>query len=127
MKKLFTAGLMAAALLAGGAMSLHLSGYNIAEAQQAQQSSKAIVDAAKDRGEIGEKYNGQLEAVTALSPNVEAAMDDINIRRKTLFVKLAKEKNESLLDVGKVAAVTQFSNAKPGHFLLGEDGVWKQK
>ncbi|GHA88186.1 hypothetical protein GCM10009069_08920 [Algimonas arctica] len=127
MKKLFTAGLMAAALLAGGAMSLHLSGYNIAEAQQAQQSSKTIVDAAKDRGEIGEKFNGQLEAVTPLSANVEAAMDDINIRRKTLYVKLAKEKNESLLDVGKVAAVNQFRDAKPGHYLLGEDGVWKQK
>ena len=127
MRHLFAAGLTAATLLAGGAMTLHLTGDNVAEARQSQQSAKAIVDAAKDRGEIGEKYNGQLEARVALSPNVEAAMDEINIGRKTLFTQLAEEKNDSILNVGKVAALKQFRDAKPGHYLLGEDGVWRQK
>ena len=45
MKKLFVAGLMAATLLAGGAMTLHLTGGNVAAAQQASANSKQIVEA----------------------------------------------------------------------------------
>lgn len=128
MKKLFVAGVMAVTLLAGGAMTLHLSGSNVAEAQQTLKSSKAIIDAAKDRGEVGEKFNGTLEAVVEpLSAEVEAALKDINIGRKTRFTELASEKNDSVLNVGKVVALQQFRDAKPGHFLLGEDGVWRQK
>lgn len=127
MKKLFVAGLMAATLLAGGAMTLHLTGGNIAAAQQASANSKQIVEAAKKRGEIGERIDGYLAAVTPLSPNVKAAMDDINISRKVVYEKLAEAKGQSIRIVAQLTGESQIEKAEPGEYVQGADGQWKQK
>lgn len=127
MKKLFAAGLMAATLLAGGAMTLHLSGYNVAEAQQASAASKQIVEAAKKRGEIGERIDGYLAAVTPLSPDVQAAMADINISRKVVYEKLAEARGQSIRVIGQLTGENQIKKAEPGEYIQGADGQWKQK
>lgn len=127
MKKLFVAGLMAATLLAGGAMTLHLSGENIAAAQQANASSKQIVDAAKKRGEIGERVDGYLAAVKPLSANVQRAMDDINISRKVVYEKLAESRGQSIRVVAQLTGESQIAKADPGDYVQDADGQWKQK
>lgn len=127
MKKLFVAGLVAATLLAGGAMTLHLSGDNIAAAQQATAASKQIVDAAKKRGEIGERVDGYLAAVTPLSANVQAAMNDINISRKVVYEKLAESRGQSIRVVAQLTGESQIAKADPGDYIQGADGQWKQK
>lgn len=127
MKKLLISGLTAAALLAGGAMTLHLTGDNVAEAQQASAASKPIVDAAKKRGEVGERIDGYLAAVTTLSPSVQAAMDDINISRKVLYEKLAEARGQSIRVVAQLTGESQISKAEPGEFVQGADGQWVQK
>jgi uncharacterized protein YdbL (DUF1318 family) len=127
MKKLFVAGLMAATLLAGGAMTLHLSGYNVAEAQQASAASKQIVEAAKKRGEIGERIDGYLAAVTPLSADVQAAMNDINISRKVVYEKLAEARGQSIRVVAQLTGESQMNKAEPGEYIQGADGQWRQK
>lgn len=127
MKKLFVAGLMAATLLAGGAMTLHLSGYNIAEAQQASAESKQIVDAAKTRGEIGERVDGYLAPVTTITPTVQAAMNDINISRKVVYEKLAEARGQSIRVIAQLTGENQISKAQPGEYVQGTDGQWTQK
>lgn len=127
MKKILAAGLVAATLLAGGAMTLHLTGDNVAEAQQASSQSKRIVDAAKTRGEIGERIDGYLAAVTNLSPSVQAAMDDINISRKVVYEQLAEARGQSIRVVAQLTGESQISKAAPGEFVQGADGKWVQK
>lgn len=127
MKKLFAAGLIAATLLAGGAMTLHLSGTNVAEAQQASAASKQIVEAAKKRGEIGERIDGYLAPVTTLAPTVKAAMDDINISRKVLYEKLAEARGQSIRVVAQLTGESQIQKAEPGEYIQGADGQWAQK
>lgn len=125
MKKLITAGLATAALLTGGAVALQNSGTNIAEARQA--SSKSIVDAAKARGEIGERIDGYLAAVADLSPDVRAAMDDINIRRKYYYEQLADEKGVRIAVVAQLAGEKQIRDAQTDYYVMGADGNWTQK
>lgn len=127
MKKLFVASLMAATLLAGGAMTLHLSGANVAAAQQSTTESKQIIEAAKKRGEVGERIDGYLAAVTTLSPDVKTAMDDINISRKVVYEKLAEAKGQSIRIVAQLTGENQIEKAEPGEYVQGADGQWKQK
>lgn len=127
MKKLLAAGLMAATLLAGGAMTLHLTGENVAEAQQGSSQSKQIVEAAKKRGEIGERIDGYLAAVTNLSPAVQAAMDDINISRKVVYEQLAEARGQSIRVVAQLTGESQINKAEPGEYVQGADGQWIQK
>jgi hypothetical protein len=127
MKKLFVAGLMAATLLAGGAMTLHLSGGNAAAAQQSMTASKQIIEAAKKRGEVGERIDGYLAAVTPLSANVKAAMDDINISRKVVYEKLAEARGQSIRVVAQLTGESQIEKAEPGEYVQRADGQWTQK
>jgi uncharacterized protein YdbL (DUF1318 family) len=127
MKKILAAGLVAATLLAGGAMTLHLTGDSVAEAQQTSSQSKRIVDAAKTRGEIGERIDGYLAAVTNLSPSVQAAMNDINISRKVVYEQLAEARGQSIRVVAQLTGESQISKAAPGEFVQGADGKWVQK
>lgn len=108
-------------------MTLHLSGYNVAEAQQASAASKQIVEAAKKRGEIGERVDGYLAPVTTLSPAVQAAMTDINISRKVVYEKLAEARGQSIRVIAQLTGENQISKAEPGDYIQGADGQWTQK
>lgn len=91
-------------------------------------NSKTIVDAAKARGEVGEKADGYLGLVTgSASAEVEAAVNEINIRRKSYYTDLARGKNESVGDVAKVAAIALAKRAAPGAKLQTAEGRWITK
>ncbi|WP_298918079.1 YdbL family protein [uncultured Algimonas sp.] len=127
MKTYIGAALAAAAFLAGGAAVLNHSGMTIAAAQEASASSKRIVEAAKARGEIGERIDGYLAAVGTLSPDVKAAMDDINISRKVAYEKLADSRGLSIRVVAQLAGENLIDKAGSGQYVMGEDGQWTQK
>lgn len=127
MKKIILMTVSVIAGLAGSAMLLHDTGYAVAQAQEASASSKAIVEAAKARGEIGERIDGYLAAVTALSPDVKAAMDDINISRKVAYEKLADQRGLSIRVVAQLAGESLIQRAAAGEYVMGADGQWKQK
>jgi len=124
MKKLIIAGLATAGLLAGGAVALKNTGDNVAVAQT---SAKSIVDAAKARGEVGERIDGYLAVVTGTSNEVKAAVDEINIGRKQVYTRLAREQNVKIEVVAKLTGEKQLDKAAPGEMIMGEDAVWKRK
>lgn len=126
MKKLIII-LLTAGFMAGGTLLSSVTGMNVAYAQQADAEAKRVVDAAKDRGEIGEQYDGYLGAVKTLDPKVQSAMDHINLSRQGHYLDLKENTGESELDIGKSFAITLFERAKPGHFLKWEDGSWRRK
>jgi len=115
----------ALALLAGGAVILDATGENTATAQA--QSAKAVVDAAKARGTIGETASGYL----AVSGNATAAetnaMNEINIGRKSVYTRLARKNNEQVDIVAAVTGLKQIEKAPAGQKVMGTDGAWKTK
>ncbi|MEM7729544.1 MAG: YdbL family protein [Pseudomonadota bacterium] len=127
MKRLLIAGLSAAAMLAGGSLMLDRTGGTVAHAQEASAESKQIVEAAKARGEIGERIDGYLAPVGAISPDVRAAMDDINISRKTKYESLASSRGTTTRIVAQLAGEALIERAAPGEFVMGQSGQWTQK
>ena len=94
-------GLSAVALLAGGVVTVTTLGAS--EPAYAQtQSAKSVVDAAKARGTIGETPAGYLAVVGGETAAERNAMNEINIGRKALYTRKARDEN---LQVEVVAAI----------------------
>ena len=81
--------------LIGGAVALSETFTPAAYAQTS--SAKSIVDQAKTSGTVGERLDGYLGLVSgSASASVQAAMNEINIRRKSVYTKLARAQNVSV-------------------------------
>lgn len=88
-------------------------------------SSKSIVDTAKAQGLVGENISGYLELVSASAPaNVKAAVNDINIRRRSIYTAHARRTGESISDVAGVSGEKLVAKAKPGEKIKVSNGVW---
>jgi len=125
--KLILGATAAIAIMAGStALSTHF-GTNIA---MAQSSSKAIVDAAKAKGDVGEQINGYLGVVDGKSPSADvvAAVKDINIARKAVYTKIAeKDSTASVEDVANLTGEKLVNNLASGLWYRDNFGAWKQK
>ena len=127
MKRFLLIAVSVLAGLTGSAMLMHGAGHSVAYAQEASASSKAIVEAAKASGDIGERIDGYLAAVKPITPDVKAAMDDINISRKVAYEKLADQRGLSIRVVAQLAGESLIERAPAGQYVMGADGQWKQK
>jgi hypothetical protein len=120
--KTLTAALSASLLLGGMAM-LAIS-TPIATAQVA--SAKKIVDAAKAEQIVGETIDGYLALVDDIAPvEVQAAVNEINIRRKSVYTALAREKGTSPENVAGVSGEKLVAKAKPGEKIRLSGGTWQ--
>lgn len=88
-------------------------------------SAKAIVDQAKTDGIVGEKLNGYLGIVRAdASAEIRAAVNEINIKRKSIYTRLAREQKVSISDVAGLTGEKLIAKAKPGQMVMLGDGKW---
>jgi len=125
-KTVFTA-ISAVALLAGGTMAIATLGGSEATAQA--QSAKSIIGNAKAKGTIGETIAGYLAetgsgSVTAAE---RAAMNEINIGRKSIYTKKARAENLQVEVVAAVFGEKQLAKAKPGEKVMDSSGSWRSK
>jgi|GEM_PF-51116 len=97
------------------------------EAAAQAQSAKSIVDAAKARQVIGETRGGYLDIAGDATQAEINAMNEINIGRKSLYTKLARERNEQLDVVATLTGEKQIEKTPPGQMVKGADGVWVMK
>lgn len=113
-----------AAVLALGAGAIVTTAVLPVSAQA--QSAKATVDSAKSQGLVGEAVDGYLYAVPGASVpgNVRAAMEEINIGRKAVYTRLAREQNVSVAVVAALTGEQQVAKARPGEKVLLKDGNW---
>ena len=122
----FSTKMMSAVLgfaLLGGAMVMQDS---FVPSAYAQTSAKTTVDQAKNDGLIGERIDGYLGFVGASVPaNVQAAMNEINIRRKSVYTKLARAQNVSVEVVAALSGEKLTAKALPGHKVMLANGVWQ--
>ncbi|MFN3522886.1 MAG: YdbL family protein [Phenylobacterium sp.] len=113
------------AMLAGAIGALALAGTAAADPAQ----SKALVDAAKTRGEVGEQYDGYLGFVTSVSdPALKAAVAEINAGRAQLY-RQAAARNNVTPEAAGVSAFKTLVEAKiaPGEYYKMPEGAWVKK
>lgn len=123
---IFTA-ISAIALIAGGTLVASTFGATDATAQA--QSSKAIINAAKAKGVIGETAAGYLAETGSgsVSAAERAAMNEVNIGRKSVYTRLARDQNVQIEVVAAITGEKQLSKAKPGEKVMNASGVWVTK
>jgi uncharacterized protein YdbL (DUF1318 family) len=91
-------------------------------------SAKAIVDAAKLRGEVGEQGDGYLGFVSQQSdPQVAAAMAEINAGRASVYQDAAAKTGVSPSAAGEAAASQLFKMIPPGQYYKPAGGTWTKK
>lgn len=124
--KLIFGAVAALGLLAGGTLLSTTLGTDVAHAQS---SSKATVDAAIARGEIGEQIDGYLGIVDGQNPSadVRTAMADINIRRKSAYTEAASQGNVQTAVFAQLTGEKQIAKSAPGTYIKDASGRWKKK
>lgn len=122
--KFFGSLVLATALIGGVATTTNL----IVEPAVAQQSdAKSIVDKAKSDGLIGETSSGYLAVVTSAPREVVNAMNEINIRRKSLYTQLAREQNVQIEVVAALTGEKVLAGIKSGEKFMDDSGQWNTK
>lgn len=118
--------LSALALLSGGFIAV--TALSLSEPAVAQtQSAKSVVDAAKARGTIGETPAGYLAVVGGETAAERNAMNEINIGRKALYTRKARDENLQVEVVAAVFGEKQIVKAAPGQKVMNSNGTWRTK
>jgi len=127
LKKTVFSALTAIALITGGTLAVASAGGTAALAQA--QSAKSIIQGAKAKGTIGETVAGYLSETGSgsLSAAERAAMNEINIGRKSIYTKKARAENLQVEVVAAVFGEKQLAKAKPGHKIMDGSGSWRTK
>lgn len=118
--------LSALAIIGGGLITVTTLG--VSEPATAQTvSAKSVVDAAKARGTIGETPAGYLAVVGGETAAERNAMNEINIGRKALYTRKARDENLQIEVVAAVFGEKQIAKARPGHKIMTARGTWQTK
>lgn len=80
---------------------------------------------AKSQGLVGEKTDGYLGVVVD-SPATKALVNEINTKRKTKYLQLAKKNNITLQQVQSLASKKTYSKTLSGHYIW-KSGKWVKK
>ena len=91
-------------------------------------TAKMIVDRAKSDKLVGESLKGYLEFVTPnVSAEIRAAVNEINIIRKSLYTAKARETKVSISDIAGLTGEKLVAKAKSGEMVKLADNQWHQK
>jgi hypothetical protein len=92
-------------------------------------AAKALVDAAKAKGIVGERTNGYLGFVSASSDAaLKAAVDEINAGRHDVYAQAAAKNNVSIDAAGQSAFTNViFPKLAAGQYYQNAAGAWVQK
>ena len=110
-------------LLAAGALMAAAPAYADVAA------SRALVDAAKRQGTVGEQADGYLGFVKDSSDAaLKAAVAEINSGRAGVYAKAAADNGAPPAAAGASAfSNVIFPKLAPGHYYRTADGTWKRK
>lgn len=90
--------------------------------------AKAIVDAAKAQGVIGEQGDGFLGLVSgSADPAVKSAMDEINAGRAKAYQDIATKTGVSQAAAGEATAVQLLARLPAGYYYRPLAGSWTKK
>ncbi|MGQ3016870.1 YdbL family protein [Phenylobacterium sp.] len=118
---------LAAAILGAAGVATVGIAAGAAVAQTAE--AKALVDAAKAQGVVGERNDGLLGFVGANSdPALEAAVNEINAGRSQLYRQAAARNGVTVAAAGAAAFTEVVSTRlRPGEYYQSSAGAWVRK
>ena len=84
------------------------------------------LQSARVGGMVGEKLDGYIAAVQA-SPDVNALVNDVNVKRREEYARISKQNGQSVDVVAKLAAQQVIAKLPDGASYQAADGSWKKK
>jgi uncharacterized protein YdbL (DUF1318 family) len=88
----------------------------------------ADLDSAKAAGQVGERIDGYLGLVDEDAPDdVKALVERVNAGRHKKYGEIAAKRDVPLEAVAVAAGAKLIERAEPGHYVMDEEGSWKQK
>ena len=84
-------------------------------------------EVARQSGQIGERYDGYLGFVTTPSPSLQRHVSAINIKRRRLFIGLARQRNVTAQVAGIATGCELLGRVKVGDYYMLGDGVWRRR
>lgn len=106
-----------------------IAAFMLAVAPASAQSAPQIVEQAKDDGVVGERVDGYLGIVPdEVDAAIKAAVDEINIKRRAAYTRLAAEQGVSVDVVARLTAESLIANrVDVGEYYMTADGSWVRK
>ncbi len=86
------------------------------------------LQAAKERGLVGEMANGYLGSPAGKpAPEVAALIDDINRKRKAKYAQVAKNVGKPMAVIEQLAGEKAQAKTKAGNYIQTSGGRWVKK
>ena len=85
------------------------------------------VDAARQAGQVGERYDGYMGYVGSPSTVVRSQVGAINIRRRALYSNLAASRRVAPQEVGIAAGCQLLARVQVGQTYMLADGQWRRR
>ena len=85
------------------------------------------VNAARQAGAVGERYDGYLGFSGTPSAALRSQVDAVNIRRRSLYSNLATSRGVSPQEVGITAGCQLLQRIQLGEAYLLSDGQWRRR
>jgi len=104
---------------------LLLAGLALLPSAAAAQSP--AVDQARAAGIAGERFDGYMGFSATPPAGVRSAVAAINIKRRSLYSRLAQQKGVTLEEVGLTAGCQLLARVAVGQAYLSSDGVWRRR
>lgn len=111
------------AALSGAAFAVALGG--VAAPAYAQRDPAYA--AARAAGEVGEKMDGYLGIVGAETPELRRIVNDINIKRRSVYSQRAQATNATLEEYALTAGCQAILATVPGEKYQAPDGSWQTR
>ena len=89
--------------------------------------SSPLVGSARASGVVGERIDGYLGFAAPPPRALRSQVDAINIRRRALYISLARRRSVTPQDVGIAAACELLRRVRPGEAYMLADGVWRRR
>ena len=83
--------------------------------------------AARSAGQVGERFDGYLGIVSAVSPAVRSQVNAINIKRRALYSQLGARRGVAPGDVGVTAGCELLARVAVGESYMLQDGRWRRR
>ena len=78
-------------------------------------------------GQVGERYDGYLGYRSPVSASVQRQAGAINIRRRALYIDLARRRGVLPQDVGLATGCELLAEVQTGQAYMLSDGVWRRR
>lgn len=118
MRNLVRGGMLAVA--AGAALAVGIAAPAMAQRDPAYA-------AAREAGKVGEGRDGYLGIVGQPTPELQRLVDDINIKRRAVYARKARENNATIEEFAFTAGCQAILRTEPGEKYQAPDGSWKTR